>query len=111
MGEIIGTKWDVLAQRLLFNNEAEMLNQWYIKDGKAISEIAATLGCSQITARSRLVAHNIPMRKRGGAQITSKLRYHIRLLDQRWFRMASIKEVTKVLGCTEHAVYRYRREM
>jgi len=106
-----GTKWDMIAQRLLYIDEAAMLNHMYLEEGKPISEIATALGCSQITARSRLIAHNIPTRSRGGPQIKSKVRYHIRLLDQRWFRMASVTEIAKVLGCTEHAVYRYRREL
>lgn len=107
----MNSKYDAIAKRLLYDDEASMLKQLYEIEGKPISYIAALMGVSQITARSRILEHNIQPRSRGGAQIKSQVRYYIRLLDQRWFQMEKAETVAQVLRCTHHAVRRYRREM
>jgi hypothetical protein len=109
MSERFDGDWDVLAHEVGYTDEKEMLEDLYINEKLAISEIASRLGAGTTTIGRHLYLLSITKRGRGGPNKVGKQAYKLFHLDQRIVLFRDLVLLSKATDISRSLCYKYRR--
>jgi hypothetical protein len=103
--------WDIYARTLGYNNEKEMLTDFYTSQSLSISEIASRINVGHFTVKRHLEDLNIPLRTRGGNNASnsqSKKMFH---LDQRVVLSNFYNSLAPNIKVSPSMLYKYQRSI
>ena len=99
--------WNEIATTIGYKDEEQMLYDMYIKQRLSLITIGEKLGSGKATIRNRLIFYNIDRREKGGPNNPSQKRLFLHLLDQRYVRTTSKRDIAKLLDSHPSTVWRY----
>jgi hypothetical protein len=107
----VAIEWDALARSLGYENEKQMLEDFYCDDkqGLSVKEISEKFGAGTATISRRLQMNNIDKRGRGGANNTAKARQRLHRMDQRVVMLGETHTVCRVADVCLSTLYKYRK--
>lgn len=98
--------WDPIAKVIGYDNEREMLEDLYGKQGLSYQQLADVLGYSRGNVRRRILSYGIEPAKRGGAQRVSSGKFK----DVHDSRFDNPRQLAKDLNVSVAAVYMEKRK-
>lgn len=100
--------WDLYARNLGYNNEREMLVDYYLVKKMSISEIALCLDVGTHTLNRHLTLASVIKRGRGGANNPSAQSRKLFHLDQRIIHYKTPAWVSQATGISSSLCYKYK---
>lgn len=103
------TDWDLIARKVGFASERELLEDFYYRRQLTTAQIATLLQTSRQHVCQRLKFYGIALRPRGGANNLKGVQLLLHRLDQRdvWLRP---KQLSVQLKISLSAIYKLRKE-
>ncbi len=111
MKERFNHNWTDYAHKIGYSSEREMLEDMYLTQGLALSQISQRLQCGIHTVNRHLDALQITKRGRGGCSGAANQSRKLFLLDQRIVMTYSLLKLAKEIGVSSSLIYKYRRIM
>lgn len=103
--------WDSLARSIGYANEKSMLEDFYLGEEMAVSEIGRRLGHGTATIARRLSMCGIEKRGRGGPNNTASQKRKLFHMDQRWVMMLDLGVVASMARASKSTIYKFRRSI